>query len=664
MVLARVSWLREQLREHNYRYYVLNQPSIPDVEYDRLFRELQQLEQQHPELKTPDSPTQRVGATPVKSFLPVKHDIPMLSLANAFTFEELDDFDQRIHDRLKTHDPIEYACEPKLDGLAVSLLYEDGILIRAATRGDGETGENVTQNIKTIQSIPLKLRADYPAHVEIRGEVFMTKEGFNQLNELARKNNEKTFANPRNAAAGSLRQLDSKVTATRPLSFYAYEIGGEYAKTHSEHLSLIAKWGLPIVPETAVVMGIEGCKIYYENMSKKRDSLSYEIDGVVYKVNERQLQKKLGFVSRAPRWAIAHKFPAHEELTVIHDVEFQVGRTGALTPVARLNPVQVAGVMVSNATLHNMDEIERKDIQIGDTVIVRRAGDVIPEVVSSLKERRPANAKKITLPTHCPVCGSKVAQVEGEAVLRCEAGLYCPAQRKEAIKHFASRRAMDIEGLGDKLVEQLVDEKLIHHVDDLYKLTLNQLANLDRMGEKSAQNLLDALEKSKKTALARFIYALGIREVGEATAKILAQHFGSLEKIADADESALLDIHDIGPVVAKHIVLFFKEPHHKKIIQSLIESGIHWPAIEKPSSESQPLLGKSFVITGTLFAMTREEVKEKLELLGAKITNSVSKKTDFVIIGENPGSKAEKAEALGIKILSESELEQLLKAKT
>lgn len=664
-IAGEVERLRAEIDTHNYSYYVKDAPTIPDAEYDRLFRRLQELETAHPELIAPDSPTQRVGAAPLPAFEEVRHHVPMLSLGNAFTEEELYAFDKRIRDRLKTDATIEYAVEPKLDGLAVSLLYEDGKLVRGATRGDGYTGENITQNIRTIKSVPLRLQGDYPKVLEVRGEVFMSKAGFEKMNAEARERGAKVFANPRNAAAGSLRQLDSRITASRPLEIYCYSMGridgAEAPATQSEMLAALKRWGLRVNPESKVVQGAEGCWRYYQDIGRKRDRLPYEIDGVVYKVNSLKLQEQLGFVSRAPRWAIAHKFPAQEELTTLQAVEFQVGRTGALTPVARLTPVSVGGVTVSNATLHNMDEIERKDVRVGDTVIVRRAGDVIPEVVSVVLERRPKKTRKISLPEKCPVCGSDIVRAEGEAVARCTGGLYCPAQRKEAIKHFASRKALDIEGLGDKLVDQLVEQNHIKHIDDLFSLTQEQLSALERMGDKSAANLIAALEKSKATTLPRFIYALGIREVGEATAVSLANHFGDLQALMKADAEALQAVPDVGPVVAEHVATFFEQAHNREIIDKLIKAGVHWPKIKKTASAAvKPLDGKTYVLTGTLSAMTREEAKEKLQLLGAKVAGSVSKNTTAVIAGENPGSKLAKAEALGVPVLDETELMKLL----
>lgn len=651
-----IKQLRDQINECNYRYYVLDDPNISDAAYDQLFEKLKELETAHPQFITSDSPTQRVGAKPLKEFAEVHHQVPMLSLENAFSDEDVIGFDRRIHERLHICDPIEYTCEPKLDGLAVTLIYENGFFIRAATRGDGTTGEDITENIRTISSMPLQLRGkNYPTLLEVRGEVYMPKKGFMEFNARAEQKGEKIFVNPRNAAAGSLRQLDSRITASRPLDIFFYGIGlieeGELPKTQGGMLNSLKKWGLRINPETKIVKNIEDCLTYYRSLAEKRAKLPYEIDGIVYKVNSVQQQHKLGFVSRAPRWAIAHKFPAEEVLTIVQAVEFQVGRTGAITPVARLRPVFVSGVTVSNATLHNMDEVKRKDIHVGDTVIVRRAGDVIPEVVATIKEQRPKNAKSIHLPTHCPVCHSHIEHLEGLAIARCSGGLFCPAQRKEAIKHFASRRALDIEGLGDKLVDQLVDHHLITHVADLYALTLDQLAELDRMAEKSAQNLLNALQKSKKTTLARFLYALGIREVGEATAKQLAEQYGDLEKIMQATEESLQMVSDIGPIVTKHILSFFNETHNRDVIHKLLQAGIYW---EKSEARSElPLAGQTFVLTGVLETMSREVAKEKLEHLGAKVAGSVSSKTNYVVVGKEAGSKLKKAHELGVTILTE-----------
>jgi DNA ligase (NAD+) len=659
-IQIRAEELREQIDYHNYRYYVLDNPEIPDAEYDRLLRELQDIEAAHPELITPDSPTQRVGAAPLKEFGEVRHEIPMLSLANAFSEQELNDFDRRVRERLGDDAPVEYAAEPKLDGLAISLRYEDGMLVRGATRGDGSTGENVTQNVRTIGAIPLRLRGKkFPRVLEVRGEVFMPKAGFEAMNERQRAAGDKPFANPRNAAAGSLRQLDPRITAARPLTFFSYGVGvvegGELPARHSEVMAALKEWGVPVSPELKVVKGAKGCLDYYHTLGARRAGLPYEIDGVVYKVDRLDLQAELGFVSRAPRWAIAHKFPAQEEMTVLLGVDWQVGRTGALTPVARLEPVHVAGVTVSNATLHNLDEIERKDVRIGDTVIVRRAGDVIPEVVSVVMSKRPAHTKAIHLPRKCPVCGSEVERAEGEAVARCTGGLYCSAQRKTAIRHFAGRRAMDIEGLGEKLIDQLVDEELIGSVADLYDLTLEQLAGLERMAEKSAQNILDALTKSKSTTLARFLFALGIREVGEATAQNLAQFFGDLESLMNADAEALQEVPDVGPVVAEHVAHFFREQHNREVIDKLLEAGIQWPKVEKRDTAKLPLTGKIVVLTGAL-SMSRDEAKEKLQALGAKVAGSVSSKTDLVVAGEAAGSKLDKAHELGIDVIDEAGL--------
>jgi len=658
--------LRDQLNHHSYQYYVLDDPEIPDIEYDRLYRELQAIEKKHPELITIDSPTQRVGDKPLEGFTQVKHEIPMLSLDNVFNEAELNDFNKRIQQRLDSEDELIYAAEPKLDGLAVSLLYEKGLLVRAGTRGDGTTGENITQNIRTIQSIPLKLLGNnIPEVLEVRGEVFMPKAGFEKLNRIARENDEKQFVNPRNAAAGSLRQLDPKVTAKRPLAMYCYAVGrvdgGIQLDTHSEMLDHLKQWGLPLCKERKVVEGVAGCLDYFDKMSALRDSLSYEIDGIVYKVNSIKLQKELGFVAKAPRWAIAHKFPAQEEITTVNAIEFQVGRTGAITPVARLAPIFVGGVTVSNATLHNMDEVNRKDVRVGDKVIVRRAGDVIPEVVRVVPGSRKGRPEKVLLPAACPVCGSEIEQEEGEAIARCSGGLYCGAQRKESIKHFASRKAMDIDGLGDKLVEQLVDEGCIDHMDDLYTLTVEKITGLERMAEKSATNLIESLEKSKHTTLDRFIYALGIREVGEATARSLAQYFTTLDAIKAADEETLQQVDDVGPIVAAHIERFFKQPHNLEILVKLLAAGIYWDAIEATAVEEQTLEGKTFVLTGTLINMTRDEAKKALQARGAKVTGSVSKKTSYVVVGDNAGSKAMKAEQLGVETLDEAELIKMLK---
>lgn len=665
-VQQRVAELREAINFHNRQYYVYDDPQIPDAEYDRLMRELQGLEAEHPELVTPDSPTQRVGDQPLSGFAEITHRLPMLSLDNAFGEDEMADFDRRVRERLGlgAESLVRYVAEPKLDGLAISLRYENGLLVSGATRGDGAVGEDVTSNVRTIPSIPLRLLgADYPRVLEVRGEIFMPHAGFEAYNRQAAQTGEKPFINPRNAAAGSLRQLDPKITAKRPLSFYCYGFGeiepGPLAATHSQGIARLRDWGLPVSPELAVVAGVAGCIDYYRRLGARRDGLEYDIDGVVYKVDDLELQQRLGFVSRAPRWAVAYKFPAQEELTQVEAVEFQVGRTGAVTPVARLKPVFVGGVTVSNATLHNMDEIERKDVRVGDTVIVRRAGDVIPEIVQVVLERRQEGSQPVSLPSHCPVCGADVIRPEGEAVARCSGGLYCPAQRKEALKHFASRKAMDIEGLGDKLVDQLVDQGLVHDPSDLYKLTLEQLSGLERMAEKSAQNLLDALEKSKQTSLPRFLYALGIREVGEATAHSLSQQFGDLEPIEQADQERLQETPDVGPIVASHIVAFFHQSHNLEVIQRLRDSGLFWPKVERREVQQLPLAGKTFVITGTL-SRPRDEIKAELIALGAKVAGSVSKKTDYVVAGEAAGSKLDKASELGIEVLDEAGLKNLL----
>ncbi len=658
----RAEQLREQIRFHNHRYYVLDDPQVPDAEYDRLLRELQSLETEHPQLVTIDSPTQRVGAEPVSAFGEVQHEVPMLSLDNAFDNDELAEFDRRAREKLEV-DILEYTAEPKLDGLAVSLLYEDGILVRGATRGDGSCGENITQNVRTIQSIPLKLiGTDYPQRLEVRGEVFISRAGFSALNQQQQAQEQKLFANPRNAAAGSLRQLDPRITAERPLEMYCYGIGlvagGGMPGSHGGILAQLREWGLRVYKGIETVRGVQGCIAYYATLEAKRSQLPFEIDGVVFKVDRLDYQQTMGFVSRAPRWAIARKFPAQEELTTVIDIDVQVGRTGAITPVARLEPVFVGGVTVTNATLHNEDEVRRKDIHVGDTVIVRRAGDVIPEVVSAIKEQRPKNARAFVMPTVCPVCGSDIEKVEGEAVARCSGGLYCEAQRKQAIKHYASRRAMDIEGLGDKLVEQLVDQKLIDDVADLYALDAETLAGMERMGEKSAANLLAALEISKETTLDRFLYALGIREVGDATARALAQAFGNLDALMKANESRLEAVPDIGPIVAAHIVKFFKQRHNLDVIKKLQDIGIHWPAIEV--IHHQPLAGQTYVLTGTLSLMTRDEAKQKLQMLGAKVSGSVSRKTTAVVAGEKAGSKLTKAESLGVRIMTENDLARML----
>ncbi len=661
-----IEQLRQELHQHNYRYYALDDPQITDAEYDRLMQRLRQLEEQYPESVTPDSPTQRVGATPLSAFQTVVHEMPMLSLDNAFSDEDLIAFNQRVQDRLKTTGDIEYACELKLDGIAVSLLYRDGVLVRGATRGDGTNGEDITQNVRTIKSIPLRLAGSgYPAVLEVRGEIYMPKAGFNALNEKARAAEEKLFVNPRNAAAGSLRQLDSRITASRPLEMCAYSVGwvegGELPATHSGVLAALKSWGFLTNRETDVAGNIQDAIEFYRRIGEKRDALAYDIDGIVFKVNSRQLQEELGFISRAPRWAIAYKFPAQEESTTLLDVEFQVGRTGAVTPVARLQPVFVGGVTVSNATLHNRDEINRLGIKIGDTVIIRRAGDVIPQIVQVVEAKRPADARDILFPEHCPVCNSPVETVADEAVARCSGGLVCAAQRKEAIKHFAARKAMNVEGLGDKLVEQLVDLGLVNTLADIYNLTREQLAALDRMGEKSADKILLALENTKKTTLAKFIFALGIREVGEATARNFANYFGSFETLAAADEESLQKVPDVGPVVAHFVAEFFDQESNRIAVEKLREAGIHWDNIDVASPQELPLDGLTYVLTGTLEALSRDDAKSHLLALGAKVAGSVSAKTDYVVAGPGAGSKLAKAEELGLKVMDEAGLLELLR---
>ncbi|QDP72392.1 NAD-dependent DNA ligase LigA [Legionella israelensis] len=661
-IKEKISILRNKIRLYDYHYYVKDEPLVPDAEYDRCFKELKQLESEYPQYVTSDSPTQRVGATPSDAFETVAHKQPMLSLSNVFSDDELKAFIKRIVDRLDyAGDEIEFACEPKLDGLAVNMTYENGRLKYAATRGDGAVGEKITANIKTLSSIPLKLMSDNsPKIIEVRGEVYMPIAGFESYNQKARERGEKTFANPRNAAAGSLRHLDPSVTATRPLEMYCYGIGAcegyELPDTHFEQLKLLKTFGFRVPPNIKLVKGLEGCRQYYDEMLSKRSSLSFEIDGVVYKVNRIGLQQDLGFVSRAPRFACAHKFPAVEELTTLLAVDWQVGRTGALTPVARLEPVTVAGVTVSNATLHNMDEIKRKDIRIGDKVVVRRAGDVIPEVVSVVLEQRPDKTETILLPSHCPVCGSEVLREEDEAVARCVGGLFCKAQLKRMMWHFASRKAMDIDGLGSGLIELLVDEGIIHHLPDLYELDFNELVNLPRMGKKSAQNLLNALENSKKTTFNRFLYALGIREIGETSARILASEFKDIEHLKKASMDELTALKDIGPVASAHVVHFFAQSHNVEMINKLLELGITWPKPEKKAiNQEHPLFGKVVVLTGSLSGLSREEAKTKLREVGAKVTGSVSKNTDFLIAGSDAGSKLTKANDLGVKVIDESE---------
>ena len=662
----RAESLREQLHDHNYRYYVLDEPSIPDAEYDRLMQALRKLEAEHPELVTPDSPTQRVGASPAASFAEVSHAVPMQSLDNAFSVDELREFDRRVRQRLEAAgeevgDPIEYTAEPKLDGAAVSVRYENGMLARAATRGDGVTGEDVTHNVRTIKAVPLRLSGSgHPAALEARAEVFMPRAEFERYNAAARERGDRTFVNPRNAAAGSLRQLDPQVTAQRPLDIFFFGLGEvdgwKVPDSQSRMLEQLRAWGLRTCPDHQRVNGPDGCLAYYEALQARRAELDYEIDGVVYKVDSRRWHDVLGSVSRAPRWAIAHKFPAQEEITVLNGVEFQVGRTGALTPVARLEPVFVGGVTVSNATLHNLDEIERLDVRVGDTVVVRRAGDVIPQVVQVIAERRPKGARRIKPPTHCPVCGSDVARPEGEAVARCVGGLYCSAQRKEALRHFASRRAMDIDGLGTRLIEQLVDGECVKTPADLYDLEKQTLVSLERMGEKSAENLLAALDRSRETTLPRFLFALGIRGVGEATAKALAVHFGDLEALIAADAEALEEVHDVGPVVAAHIRAFFAEPHNLEVVRALVGKGVSWPKVPNTGiRENSEFAGKRVVVTGKLEKFTRDEIKERLERLGAIVTSTVSGNTNLLVAGENAGSKLAKAREIGVPIIDEQE---------
>ena len=656
-----IDTLRQDLRRYEYEYHVLDNPTIPDAEYDRLFHQLKALEAAHPELITADSPTQRVGAKPLSGFAQIRHEIPMLSLDNAFSDEEFYAFVKRIEDRLiRLPEPLTFCCEPKLDGLAVSILYVNGILTQAATRGDGTTGEDITANIRTIRNIPLQLLMDNPpARLEVRGEVFMPHAGFERLNQQALEKGEKTFANPRNAAAGSLRQLDPKITSKRPLVLNAYGIGiaegVDLPNTHYDRLQWLKSIGIPVNPEIRLCNGTDEVLDFYRDIQNKRSSLGYDIDGTVLKINDIALQEKLGFISKAPRWAIAYKFPAQEELTRLNDVEFQVGRTGAITPVAKLEPVFVAGVTVSNATLHNGDEIERLDIAIGDTVVIRRAGDVIPQIIGVLHDRRPADARPIVFPETCPVCDSAIVRIEGEAVARCTGGLFCAAQRKEALKHFVSRKAMDIDGVGGKLIEQLVDRELVHTPADLFKLDLTTLTRLERMGAKSAENALASLEKAKNTTLARFIFALGIREVGEATALNLANHFKTLEALQNADLEALQQVPDVGEVVANRILAFWHEPHNVAVVNDLIAQGVHWETVETKEITENRFKGKTVVLTGTLTQMGRNEAKALLQDMGAKVSGSVSAKTDFVIAGDAAGSKLTKAQELGVTVLTEEE---------
>lgn len=662
---SRVNWLHNQLHHHAHAYYVLDQPTIPDAEYDKLFRELEQLESAHPEIISVDSPTQRVGGAPLPHFDQVQHTVPMLSINNGFSEEDILAFDKRCREGLKNEAQIHYACELKFDGLAINLRYINGVLTQAATRGDGSTGEDVTVNIRTIRSLPLKLRTDHPpALLDVRGEVLMFKSDFAKLNQRQRDAGQKEFANPRNAAAGSLRQLDSKITAQRQLRFFAYGIGqcegADMPTSHAALLDWYQQFGIPVCEERAIKIGATGLLEFYTDIAAKRAKLAYEIDGVIYKVNQHQQQHQLGFVSRAPRFALAHKFPAEEAITLVQGIDVQVGRTGAITPVARLAPVSVGGVTVTNATLHNEDEVKRKDIRVGDTVIVRRAGDVIPEVVANVPERRPATATEFVMPTACPVCGSTIVRAEDEAVARCSGGwIKCAAQRKGGLLHFVSRRAMDIEGLGEQLVEQLVDKEIVTTPADFYGLEVSALAELDRMAKKSAQNVIDALEKSKATTLARFIYALGIRHVGESTAKELARHFGNLDALMAANEEQILAVNDIGPVVATMLLQFFADPLNRELIAQLRAAGVHWLDVEVVQ-QSLSLSGMTFVITGTLPNLKRDEAAQMIEAAGGKVAGSVSKKTSYVVAGEEAGSKLEKAQELGVPILDEAGLLTLL----
>ena len=680
----RAAALRAELNTHAHRYYVLDEPSIPDSEYDKLFRELQALEEAHPQLLMADSPTQRVGGKPLAQFASVRHQVPMLSIRTETDTEAsgAKNFDSRVRKELglsESDPPVEYVGELKFDGLAMSLRYENGLLVQAATRGDGEVGEDVTQNIRTIKQIPLHLAADAPAVMEVRGEVYMRRADFESLNERQREKiahglkGEKTFVNPRNAAAGGVRQLDPAIAADRRLSFFAYgvgeitlaEQGGPTFDTHLQLLLTLKSWGFPVAAQTQLAQGATELVAFHEIVGRQRDSLPYDIDGVVYKVNSLALQRRMGFVSREPRWAVAHKYPAQEQLTTVVGIDIQVGRTGKLTPVAKLSPVFVGGVTVTNATLHNEDEARRKDVRVGDTVIVRRAGDVIPEVVSVLLEKRVQDAPQFTMPRQCPICGSDAVRLEGEADYRCTGGLFCAAQRKEAILHYAHRRAVEIEGLGDKLVEQLVDANVIRTLPDLYKLGLTALASLDRMADKSAGNLLDALEKSKQTTLPRFLFGLGIRHVGEATAKSLARHFGTLDAVMNATEEQLTEVSDVGPIVAKSLLTFFEQPHNREVVAQLRACGVRWEESEggRPAAAPpKPLAGKTFVITGTLPSLGRDEAKDRVEAAGGKVAGSVSKKTDFVVVGAEAGSKLLKAQGLGVVVIDEAALLTLLAA--
>jgi DNA ligase (NAD+) len=679
-VQERVDALRELLHHHAHRYYVLDAPDIPDAEYDKLFRELQELEAQHPELATPDSPTQRVGGAVLDGYAKVRHQVPMLSIRTETDIEASGarNFDARVRRELGFKDgepPIEYVAELKFDGLAINLRYEQGVLVQAATRGDGAIGEDVTQNIRTIGQVPLRLPKDAPPVLEVRGEVYLRRDDFERLNESQREKiakgakNGKTFVNPRNAAAGAVRQLDPNIARQRPLSFFAYgwgevsspEAGGPDFKTQYEALLALRSWGFPVSARTQVATGADELVAFHQAVGRERDSLPFDIDGVVYKVNSLALQQRLGFVSREPRWAVAHKYPAQEQITTVQAIDVYVGRTGKLTPVVRLVPVFVGGVTVTNATLHNEDEARRKDVRVGDTVIVRRAGDVIPEVVAVVPDKRAAGAPQFTMPKTCPVCGSEAVREEGEADHRCTGGLFCGAQRKQAILHFAQRRAIDIEGLGDKLVDQLVDVNVIRTLPDLYRLGLSGLAALERMGEKSAQNLLVALEKSKQTALPRFLFGLGIRHVGESTARDLARHFGRLDAIMEATVEQLLEVPDVGPIVAESIHTFFAQPHNREVVEQLRACGVTWEEGDPVARAPKPLTGKTVVLTGTLPTLTRDEAKDLLEAAGAKVAGSVSKKTDYVIAGTEAGSKLDKARELGVPVLDEEGLQRLVR---
>lgn len=663
---ARAAWLRDELARHNHRYYVLDDPEVSDAEYDQLLRELQQLEIAEPALCTADSPTQRVGSAPSTAFDSVRHPAPMLSLDNALSDEELQAFDTRLRERLGTAGTVRFSAEPKLDGLAVSVIYRDGVLWRAATRGDGEQGEDITANMRTLRCLPLRLLGDAPALLEARGEVYMPVAGFESLNAEQSRQGLKLFVNPRNAAAGSLRQLDPRITARRPLEICFYALGalegGPLLTTHAAALAALRNWGLRTSPEARLVQGVEGCRAYFADLQQRRATLPYQIDGVVYKVDEFADQERLGFVSRAPRWAIAHKFPAEEARTVLRAVDFQVGRTGALTPVARLDPVLVGGATVSNATLHNMDEIARKDICIGDTVVVRRAGDVIPEVVRSVPALRPVDAAVIVLPLQCPVCQSVVERIEGEAVARCTGALRCRAQRHEALRHYASRRALDIDGLGDVIIGQLIDADLVQSPADLYSLPRAALAALPRMGDKSAGNLVDAIAASRSTTLARFLFGLGIADVGEATAAALARQFGNLQALSGATAEQIELTPDVGPVVSRHVTAFFADPLNLQIIARLREAGVQWVEGEPTAGAVLPLTGQTFVLTGTLPTLSRDEAKARLEAAGAKVAGSVSKRTQYVVAGEEAGSKLDKARELGVQVIDERGLLELLAA--